>query len=111
MIFSSVFVFPEPAAPGALTARQFPGPDVILQFHRSEGHVDQYTATIESIQQQNINASTDNSIQSVTFSGLTLGAYYNVSIVATINPNQPSIAISSDTVVHEFRVKANSEFE
>ena len=111
MIFISVFVFPEPAAPGDLTAQQFPGPDVILQFNKSEGHVDQYTATIESIQQQHINASTDNSIQSVTFSDLTLGAYYNVSIVATINPNQPSIAISSDTVVHEFRVKANSEFE
>ena len=112
LIVSLVSVFPEPAAPGALTTNRLPGPDVKLQFNRSAGHVDKYTATILSLPPhiQHITENLDTRIQTVTFRGLTQGAYYNVSIVAIINPDQPSITIKSDTVVYEFRVKANSEF-
>ena len=105
-----VSVFPEPAAPGKLTTNRLSGPDVKLQFYSSAGHVDKYTVTILPSQMQNITAPVDNQIQTVTFPGLTLGDFYNVSIVAIINPDQPSITIESDTIVYEFRVKANSEF-
>ena len=109
LIVSLVSVFPEPAAPGTLTTYRLPGPDVKLQFYSSAGHVDKYTVRILLSQMQNSTASLDSQTQTVTFPGLTLGDYYNVSIVAIINPDTPSV-INSDTVVYEFRVKANSEF-
>lgn len=110
MISGLLSVFPEPAAPGTLKFDQFTGPNVVLQFHKSAGHVDNYRATIPLFSTQHITASTDD-FQSVTFPNLTLGEYYNVSIVAIISTDQSSITISSEIVIRKFRVKANSELK
>ena len=100
------FLISEPAAAGALSHDEYAGPNVSLMFNRSVGHVDQYNVSILS-QMHTVNPTVAGNFQTVTFSDLTPGALYNVSIVAVIITSQGDIL--SDPVVHEFRVKANSK--
>ncbi|KAK7088976.1 hypothetical protein V1264_024721 [Littorina saxatilis] len=95
----------EPAVPGSLTATQYPGPVVTLQFAKSAGHVDRYDVTLEPGTRTGSATNPQNGgLPSVEFPALTPGTFYTVTIVAVITgPN-----VESEPSHGEFRVKANS---
>ncbi|XP_070189092.1 phosphatidylinositol phosphatase PTPRQ-like isoform X2 [Littorina saxatilis] len=103
---SPVTVYTKPAVPGPLMESPYPGPEVTIKFNRSNGHVDEYNVSLQTGESKQVISEKDGGVQSVMFSNLTPGAFYNVTIVAVITGPNPNVL--SDPYQEEFRVKANS---